>query len=89
MSKLSRALRGATAAMTVGLSAALASPLAGAEPAQPSAIAPPAGPAPAWLVADTVSGRILGAQDSYSPRAPASTIKADRHKPAMATKKAV
>ena len=47
-----------------------------AEPAQPSAIAPPAGPAPAWLVADTISGHILGAQDAYSPRAPASTIKA-------------
>ena len=62
--------------MTVGLSAAFVSPLAVAEPAQPSAIAPPAGPAPAWLVADTVTGRILGAQDSYSPRAPASTIKA-------------
>ncbi len=76
MSMLSRGLRGAAAAMTVGLSAAFASPLAMAEPAQPSAIAPPAGPAPAWLVADTVSGRILGAQDSYSPRAPASTIKA-------------
>lgn len=47
-----------------------------ADPAQPSAIAPPAGPAPAWLVADTVSGRILGAQDAYQPLAPASTIKA-------------
>ncbi len=47
-----------------------------AEPGQPAAIAPPAGPAPAWLVADTVSGRILGAQDAYGPHAPASTIKA-------------
>ena len=62
--------------MTVCLSAAFLSPLAVADPAQPSAIAPPAGPAPAWLVADTVSGRILGAQDAFSPRAPASTIKA-------------
>ena len=47
-----------------------------AEPAQPSGIAPPVGPAPAWLVADTGSGRILGAQDAYGPHAPASTIKA-------------
>ena len=69
-------LRGAAAAMTVMLSVALATPLAAADPAQPSAIAPPAGPAPAWLVADTVSGRILGAQDAFVPLAPASTIKA-------------
>ena len=54
---------------------AAAAPAVG-EPAQPSAIAPPVGPAPAWLVADTVSGRILGAQDAYQPLAPASTIKA-------------
>jgi len=56
--------------------AACVAPVAGAEPAQPSAIAPPAGPAPAWLVADMVSGRILGGQDAYGPHAPASTIKA-------------
>lgn len=49
---------------------------AAAEPnAQPTALAPD-GPAPVWLVADMVSGRILGGQQPYSPYAPASTIKA-------------
>lgn len=76
MSVLCRGLRGAAAAVAVGVCAAFAPSPALAEPAQPSAIAPPAGPAPAWLVADTVSGRILAAQDPYSLRAPASTIKA-------------
>ncbi len=76
MSVLCRGLRGAAAAVAVGVCAAFAPSPAVAEPAQPAAIAPPAGPAPAWLVADTVSGRILAAQDPYSLRAPASTIKA-------------
>jgi D-alanyl-D-alanine carboxypeptidase (penicillin-binding protein 5/6) len=76
MSVLLRGLRGAAAAVAVGVVAAIAPAHAPAEPAQPSAIAPPSGPAPAWLVADTVSGRILGMQDAYGPRAPASTIKA-------------
>lgn len=64
------------AAATALMLAACAVPTAGAEPAQPAAIAPPVGPAPAWLVADTVSGRVLGGQDAYGPHAPASTIKA-------------
>lgn len=78
MSVLSRGLQAAAAALTLALtlSNSPSAPVAAAEPAQPSAIAPPAGPAPAWLVADTVSGRILGAQDAYGLRAPASTIKA-------------
>jgi len=63
------------AATTVGLIAAVA-PVAVADPGQPAAIAPPDGPAPIWLVADTVSGRILGGRDAYSAHAPASTIKA-------------
>jgi D-alanyl-D-alanine carboxypeptidase (penicillin-binding protein 5/6) len=41
-----------------------------------SAIAVPAGPARAWLVADMISGRILGGNDPYGRYAPASTIKA-------------
>ena len=57
--------------MAVALPAAPAS----AEPA-PQAAVPPAGPAPVWLVADMVSGRILGGQDYYAAHAPASTIKA-------------
>lgn len=69
-----RGWRGAAAAAVVGVFASVAPAVA--EPGQPSAIAPPVGPAPAWLVADTVSGRILGAQDAYQPLAPASTIKA-------------
>ena len=48
-----------------------------AEPvAQPIAAAVPAGPAQAWIVADMVSGRILGGKDPYVQHAPASTIKA-------------
>ncbi|MEI7916135.1 MAG: serine hydrolase [Mycobacteriaceae bacterium] len=57
--------------MAVALPAAPAS----ADPA-PQAAVPPAGPAPVWLVADMVSGRILGGQDYYAAHAPASTIKA-------------
>lgn len=76
MSAHFRRWRAAAAAAAVGLATVLTPVPAHAEPAQPSAIAPPAGPAPAWLVADTVSGRILGAQDAFGPRAPASTIKA-------------
>ena len=52
-------------------------PVAAADPdPQPAALATPNGPAQAWLVADTVSGRILGAKDPYAQHAPASTIKA-------------
>ena len=69
-------LRAAAAATTIIVLGVLGAPAAAAEPVQPSAIAPPAGPAPAWLVADMVSGRILGGQDAYGLRAPASTIKA-------------
>ena len=39
-------------------------------------VALPAGPARAWLVADMISGRILGGNDPYGRYAPASTIKA-------------
>ena len=60
----------------MALLAAVAAPAAGAEPGQAVAIAPPSGPAPIWLVADMVSGRIMGGNDVYGPHAPASTIKA-------------
>lgn len=69
-------LRAFAAAASMTLMAALTPPAAVADPAQPAAIAPPEGPAPAWLVADMVSGRILGGRDAYSLHAPASTIKA-------------
>lgn len=49
---------------------------AAAEPNPQAGVAVPQGPAPAWLVADMISGRILGGNDAYSQRAPASTIKA-------------
>ena len=42
----------------------------------PVAAADATGPAPVWLVADMVSGRILGGKDAYVQHAPASTIKA-------------
>lgn len=71
-------LRGRLAAVAVTVLALTAcwAPAAAADPGQPSAIAPPEGPAPAWLVADLGSGRILGGRDAYGPHAPASTIKA-------------
>ena len=47
-----------------------------AEPNAQAAAVAPAGPAPAWLVADLISGRILGGRDAFTPLAPASTIKA-------------
>lgn len=49
-------------------------PVAAAEPNPQAAL--PAGPAPVWLVADLISGRILGGLDPYGGHAPASTIKA-------------
>ena len=75
MSVLCGWLRVAAVATTVGLTAALSPPVAVAEPGQPAAAAPQ-GPAQAWLVADMVSGRILGGNDAYGQYAPASTIKA-------------
>ena len=54
-----------------------ATPTAGAEPpVGAAAAAPPDGPAAAWLVADMVTGQILGGKDPYGSYAPASTIKA-------------
>ena len=68
-------LRRAAAILMAGLLTTV--PVAGADPdLQAAAITAPRGPAPAWIVADTVTGRILGGQDAYAPHAPASTIKA-------------
>ena len=69
-----RRLRGA-AAVAMTLPAVLGAPAAGADPDQPSVAVAPIGPARAWLVADMVSGRILGGRDYYGQYAPASTIK--------------
>ena len=68
------------AALTTALaiaSPAVAAPAATAEPgAQPAgAVAPPDGPAQAWLLADLDSGRILASHDPNAQHAPASTIK--------------
>jgi len=76
MDALSRWLRRVAVVAVVGVVATVTPAVAGAEPVAPAAVAPPAGPAPVWLVADMVSGRILGGQDPYGPHAPASTIKA-------------
>ncbi|MGY4710045.1 D-alanyl-D-alanine carboxypeptidase family protein [Mycolicibacterium sp. CBM1] len=65
------------AVLSIAISLLLASPVAaqpGAELAG-AAVTPPDGPAPAWLVADLDSGRILGSRDPYGAHAPASTIK--------------
>lgn len=53
------------------------SPLAEAEPdIQPVAnVAPPDGPAPAWIVADMDTGQVLAERDMNIPHPPASTIK--------------
>lgn len=69
-------LRRAALFVVLSLVAMTAPPVAVAEPnPQPVAIAPPEGPAQAWLVADMISGRILAARDPYGRYAPASTIK--------------
>jgi D-alanyl-D-alanine carboxypeptidase (penicillin-binding protein 5/6) len=70
--RLRRAVLAAAAAWMAMLSAAPA----GAEPLPGAAVAPPGGPAAAWLLADMVSGQILGGKDPYGQYAPASTIKA-------------
>jgi serine-type D-Ala-D-Ala carboxypeptidase (penicillin-binding protein 5/6) len=70
-----RNLVAATAlACTAMLTAATASAIPDAEPAV-AVVAPPDGPAQAWLVADLDNGRVLGSRDPNLPRAPASTIK--------------
>jgi D-alanyl-D-alanine carboxypeptidase (penicillin-binding protein 5/6) len=58
----------------VGLSIA---PVCAAEPEiQPVvAVSPFDGPAPAWIVADMDTGRVLAERDMYVPHPPASTIK--------------
>lgn len=66
-------LRRAAVTVVAGLLTTLSPPTAVAEP--PTALNPPSGPAPIWLVADMVSGQILGAKDAYGQHAPASTIK--------------
>ncbi|MEU0494284.1 D-alanyl-D-alanine carboxypeptidase family protein [Mycobacterium sp. NPDC006124] len=55
----------------------LDSPVAVADVDVPPAGAPqlPSGPAPAWIVADLDSGRILAGRDEYVTHPPASTIK--------------
>ncbi|RDH74535.1 D-alanyl-D-alanine carboxypeptidase [Mycolicibacterium moriokaense] len=52
-------------------------PLADAEPdIQPIGnVAPPEGPAPAWIVADMDTGQVLAERDMNIPHPPASTIK--------------
>jgi len=58
-------------------STAVIAPTASAEPGVPQAgaVAPPDGPAQAWLLADLDSGRILASNDPSAQHAPASTIK--------------
>lgn len=64
--------------MMLALSAVQITPVASAQPdvERPGAVvAPPDGPAQAWLVADLDSGAVLGAKDPDGSHAPASTIK--------------
>ena len=67
----------AATAMTLAITllAPSAPPVAGADPGQLAGAAAPVGPAQAWLVADMVSGRMIGGRDTYGQYAPASTIK--------------
>ncbi|MEU0494283.1 serine hydrolase [Mycobacterium sp. NPDC006124] len=61
-------------ALTATTTAPVASALPDAQPAG-TVVAPPDGPAQAWLVADLDSGTILGSRDPNGSHAPASTIK--------------
>ena len=66
------------AAAVLALTAALTAPSASALPDGAPAgavVAPPDGPAQAWLVADMDTGRILAAKNPTGSYAPASTIK--------------
>lgn len=66
----------AALAITLCATTPVAAPASAAPGFEPSgAAAIPDGPAPAWLLADLDSGRILASRDPYTPRAPASTIK--------------
>ena len=78
MYDLPRRLRRASLSVAMTLILALqVAPVVVAEPqAGTSAGTPPDGPAAAWLVADMVTGQILGGKDPYGSYAPASTIKA-------------
>jgi D-alanyl-D-alanine carboxypeptidase (penicillin-binding protein 5/6) len=77
MSVLSRWVRRAATVAAASLVMSFAPVSAIADPdGQAAAVAVPAGPARAWLVADMISGRILGGNDPYGRYAPASTIKA-------------
>ena len=70
-----RRLLAATAlALTAALTAPTASALPGAEPVG-AVVAPPDGPAQAWLVADLDTGRVLASKNPSESHAPASTIK--------------
>ncbi|MDT5239014.1 MAG: hypothetical protein QOD97_1212, partial [Mycobacterium sp.] len=64
--------------MALVVTAALTAPVALAQPdVEPvgAVVAPPDGPAQAWLLADLDSGAVLAAKDPYGSYAPASTIK--------------
>ncbi len=66
----------ALAAVAIMLLPLMPAPAAAEPLAEPAAAAAPDGPAAAWLVADLVSGEIIGGKDPYGSYAPASTIKA-------------
>lgn len=71
------AFASALGALAVIVLASVGPPPATAQPdtGAATALTPPDGPAQSWLVADLGSGQILGSQDPYATRAPASTIK--------------
>ncbi len=71
-----RRRRAALAAVAIMLLPLMPAPAAAEPLAEPAAAAAPDGPAAAWLVADLVSGEIIGGKDPYGSYAPASTIKA-------------
>ena len=72
-----RKLLTALVVLAIAVSAVIAPSTAHAQPGvEPSgALAVPEGPAPAWLLADLDTGRILASRDPYASHAPASTIK--------------
>lgn len=73
-------MRKVLAALVTALMMAVVVDVAAAANAEPGAapsgaVAIPDGPAPAWLLADLDTGRILASRDPDAPHAPASTIK--------------
>ena len=74
---MARLLPALAATLAIGVTSAVLSAPAGAEPnIQPvGSVSIPEGPATAWIVADMDTGQVLAGREMYQPHPPASTIK--------------